>query len=1175
MNFKIHRAKRLLFLVALALPGIAAPADTHTWNGGGGDNNWNTPANWGGAAPAGGDSLIFAGTNRLAPQNNFTAGTAFSNVTFDSTAGTFMLGGNSFALTGELLNSSFNLQTLGLGFSCSSTGYVNTATADITINGVITGAGTLFKRGDRKLTLTGTNTYSAGTAIAGGTLSIGKDYPLTPTLGTTNCAITLAGGALEVTGPLFGVNTNVLWRMVRLGAGGGVITNASGNVLYLGREGNFFGTNEVIIGGTTANGLTTCGEIGIRPGAQNTLGKLTVYSGRTFLRNQANHSYPVAGSDRIAVNSGASLVFVDRMPRSITNVMAFASGAVLCNRTNGDSTGVMTLSTTNVHFPDEGTMIFNSDDQFTTNIVINGSWPDLTGDLTIQVGGANASIGPVTLNGPLGGDHAFTKTSSGALIFNATNNYAGGTTVNGGLLDVRKDGGLGSGNVSITGGAALKLSSGTANNYIGDTASLFLNGSATVNLAYTGTDTIGGLSFDGGATLQAYGTWGSATSSAANKDSHFTGNGILNVVMTTVTTLSSSTNPSLYGQLVTIAATVTATESTPTGTVQFITNGINFGSAATLVGGSATSGALPATLPAGAYTVAAVYIPSGAFGVSTGVLAGGQTVNPLPVNLAGRRVYDGTATAAAAILTVANKVGSDDVTVVSGNGTLAGTAAGDQAIISLGTLALGGTAAGNYTLTGATGVVTIVAGSVAQVNVETAADGSGIIAGMQSIRSGNPFTVYAISRDSGGNFVANSPAEWSLTNVTGGVAVGDLAVQPDGKSATFIGHAAGTARIQTVSSGFSGLSGVLAVPIDAGTIHLPLFEDAVIGTFQPAYPAQTWWVNGTNNNQYAQWSIGAGEGVGGSAAAVAHPGANATGGSASYIQALRVYYFPVWSNTLYTIRFFYKTIGPGFNGAGNSGSSEMQLQVLESPNPDGGGYTWPNGLNLNLPATNWTTATCTFTTLPTTRCLCLKFGMMFGDGNRADPADSFYLDDDRGTTNLLSSSANPAVFGQPVSFTATINPVSPGIGTPAGTVQFKTNGVDFGAAVILSGGSATSDVLPATLPPGTYPVTADYSGDGNFTVSTGTLAGGQMIYRLPELQIGAGGPAGRDFIIVWPGMTSWCYTVQYSPSLCPAMWSNLPAYTSVTGWDGTMSATNDTSHSEKMFYRIQLTPPEP
>src|SRR5439155_299947 len=42
-----------------------------------------------------------------------------------------------------------------------------------------------------------------------------------------------------------------------------------------------------------------------------------------------------------------------------------------------------------------------------------------------------------------------------------------------------------------------------------------------------------------------------------------------------------------------------------------------------------------------------------------------------------------------------------------------------------------------------------------------------------------------------------------------------------------------------------------------------------------------------------------------------------------------------------------------------------------------------------------------------------------------------------GTTTGLTSSVQPSVFGQPVTFTATVAAKSPGAGTPTGTVTFK------------------------------------------------------------------------------------------------------------------------------------------
>ena len=47
-----------------------------------------------------------------------------------------------------------------------------------------------------------------------------------------------------------------------------------------------------------------------------------------------------------------------------------------------------------------------------------------------------------------------------------------------------------------------------------------------------------------------------------------------------------------------------------------------------------------------------------------------------------------------------------------------------------------------------------------------------------------------------------------------------------------------------------------------------------------------------------------------------------------------------------------------------------------------------------------------------------------------------------GTSTALSSSANPSVFGQSVTFTARVTPVAPGSGTPTGSVEFFDNGTE-------------------------------------------------------------------------------------------------------------------------------------
>src|SRR5207245_6171531 len=99
------------------------------------------------------------------------------------------------------------------------------------------------------------------------------------------------------------------------------------------------------------------------------------------------------------------------------------------------------------------------------------------------------------------------------------------------------------------------------------------------------------------------------------------------------------------------------------------------------------------------------------------------------------------------------------------------------------------------------------------------------------------------------------------------------------------------------------------------------------------------------------------------------------------------------------------------------------------------------------------------------------------------------------TSTTVSSSSNPSVYTQNVTFTATISSQSPGTGTPTGTVLFQFDGHAYGGPVSVNsaGGIATASFNFAILAPGTHSVTATYNGDSNFGGSIGTLAGGQLV----------------------------------------------------------------------------------
>jgi uncharacterized repeat protein (TIGR01451 family)/fimbrial isopeptide formation D2 family protein len=94
------------------------------------------------------------------------------------------------------------------------------------------------------------------------------------------------------------------------------------------------------------------------------------------------------------------------------------------------------------------------------------------------------------------------------------------------------------------------------------------------------------------------------------------------------------------------------------------------------------------------------------------------------------------------------------------------------------------------------------------------------------------------------------------------------------------------------------------------------------------------------------------------------------------------------------------------------------------------------------------------------------------------------------TATTVTSSQNPSVFGQSVTFTATVSAVAPGSGTPTGTVTFLDGGSPIGTGT-LSGGIAT--FTTSALAVGNHTITTNYAGDGNFNGSTGSLTGNPQV----------------------------------------------------------------------------------
>ncbi len=188
-------------LILFCLPAISYGA-VKTWDGGGSDNNWTTAANWNGdIAPSSGDDLVFDGTVRTSPVNDFPANTSFNSITFNLNCGAFSITGNSIYLTGGASAITTNHTTLSVSiannivFTTSNPSITTTAGGTFNLSGtlshdgltltfvgngsstisqIISGTGALTKTGNGSLILSANNTYTGVTTISAGTLQIGN-----------------------------------------------------------------------------------------------------------------------------------------------------------------------------------------------------------------------------------------------------------------------------------------------------------------------------------------------------------------------------------------------------------------------------------------------------------------------------------------------------------------------------------------------------------------------------------------------------------------------------------------------------------------------------------------------------------------------------------------------------------------------------------------------------------------------------------------------------------------------------------------------------------------------------------------------------------------------------------------------------------------------------------------
>ena len=129
------------------------------------------------------------------------------------------------------------------------------------------------------------------------------------------------------------------------------------------------------------------------------------------------------------------------------------------------------------------------------------------------------------------------------------------------------------------------------------------------------------------------------------------------------------------------------------------------------------------------------------------------------------------------------------------------------------------------------------------------------------------------------------------------------------------------------------------------------------------------------------------------------------------------------------------------------------------------------------------------------------------------------------TSTSITSDTNPADFGQSVTFTASVTVVSPGSGTPKGSVEFQSDGTDIGgcAAKPLDG-SGQASCSTSSVAVGHHAVSASYSGDSDHDASTKTLT--QQV-NLADVSLSVSNGAE----LATPSVVGQSYTVKWQSSV--------------------------------------------
>jgi len=455
--------------------------------------------------------------------NNTSNASSFVPAFSVNSGATLVIGDAGFVEIGSLANGTTGGGTVQIGTADPFTTLFIVGNSSTTFSGSFAGPGSLELENGAALTLNGAsnggnigtiagdltlcNCSGGGLTIDGGALTVNGLFQGVTVFGGTLSVIN--GGTLQI-GPPTGFSSDLLvvGSMFVSGTGSsvtvdgftgigvfgpGALTISNGGVLnsQQGAEiDSFFGVATATV---TGPGSTwNVGGFGLEVGGGSTGGEgtLTISNGATVTASTVIIGDSASGSSTLTVTGAGSVL-------SATTSLAIGDAGCGC----GPLVGTLTIADGGVVNSADTTIFAGS----TLNLGTGGLAGSIVTPLILNDGRIAANFtDTATLAADISGSGALSKAGPGTLILTGTNTYTGGTTIDGGILQLGNGGASGSiaGNVTDNGTFAVNRSDTlTFSGVISGTGGFQQNGTGTTIL--TAANAYAGATAVNAGTLQA------------------------------------------------------------------------------------------------------------------------------------------------------------------------------------------------------------------------------------------------------------------------------------------------------------------------------------------------------------------------------------------------------------------------------------------------------------------------------------------------------------------------------------------------------------------------------------------------------------------------------------------------------------------------------------------------